>query len=149
FLDGVEALPARQQHQIAELLGGDLMTHSFFATRSPGVRAPYGEPDYVPFFFHEPVTGHDLAALIRRHNNLPFVVEHTHSGVAVRVDPGKFSAHILQHMDGNSSFAEIFSRVRAEPELRASPPTDQALFGGFRAFFDLLNAIDRLLLRHS
>ena len=148
FLSSVQALPPRQQHEIAELLVGNLITHSFYATRSPATRAPYGDADYVPFFFHEPVTGSDLSALIRHHNSLPFVVNHEHTGVAVRVDPGKFSAYILPHVDGRRSFGEIFSRVRAEPELRASPPSDGELFRDFHAFYDLLAAIDRVLLRH-
>ena len=147
FLNVTRQLPPRQQYAIAELLAGNLVTHSFFATRK-AARAPYGEIDYVPFFFHEPVTGAELAALIRHHGSKPFRIDHAHTGVSAQVDPGKFGASIVQHIDGKRHFGEIFARVRAEPGFQAAPPADDELFRDFRAFFDFMNAIDRLLLRH-
>jgi hypothetical protein len=42
---------------------------------------------------------------------------------------------------------EVFARVRAEPALQAAAPTDDALFEDFREIYEILNAIERLLLR--
>jgi hypothetical protein len=39
--------------------------------------------------------------------------------------------------------------VRARAEHGGSPPTDAELFEDFRGLYELLNAIDRLLLRHG
>jgi 2-polyprenyl-3-methyl-5-hydroxy-6-metoxy-1,4-benzoquinol methylase len=148
FLDTVRALPLRQQQQIAELLRGDLITHTFYVTRGPQCKAPYGDIDYVPFFFNEPVTGPDLSGMVRNEKNRPFVLSHQYTGVTVQFDPGKYSADILQHIDGKRCFAEIFVRVRAEPQWQASPPGDEELFRDFRPFYDVLTAIERMLLRH-
>ena len=148
FLTEVLTFPPAQRHAIAELLGGSLVTHSFFATRSPQTVAPYGDADYVPFFYHEPLTGPELAALILHHQCRPFVVDHAHTGLSIRLDPGRFGEHILRRLDGTRSFGEIFSLVRAAPEWRAAPPQDDELFRDFRGFFNAMSAIDRLLLRH-
>jgi SAM-dependent methyltransferase len=141
-------LSTRQQHAIAELLSGNLIHHTFYAMRRPGTRAPYGDRDYVPFLFHEPVTGRDLAALVRRHHSAPFVINHSHTGVVVRIDPGKYGANILDHLDGSRTFGEIFAMVRQEISSSGSVPDDDQLFRDFQPLFDFLTAIDRLLLRH-
>lgn len=148
FLAAVAALPAPRQHAIAELLRGDLIMHTFYALPSAACVAPYGDPQYVPFLFHDPVTGADLAQLVRQHGHKPFLMAHQHSGIATNVDPGRYAAAILKHVDGRRSFGQIFSLARSEPELRGKSCSDAELFADFRAFFDVLRAIDVMLLRH-
>lgn len=144
----IAAMPERRQQAIAELWSGRIQTHSFYATRRPAV-ARYGDPDLVPVLFHEPVTGRELAQVFGRSRGQPFVLDHQWSGVSVRVDPGPHAPAILERIDGKRSFGEIFAQVRQMPALRAAPPDDAALFEGFRDAFEMLNAIDRLLLVHK
>ena len=144
----VDALPLRRQQEIAELLSGSIKMHVFYATAGAGTKAPYGDPDYVPFFFHEPVTGAELYDLITRHHDRPFVLHHSFSGITTRVDPGRFAKYVLRHIDGKRTFRQIFERVRAEPACAAAAPGDDELFADFAGFFGVLHAIDRLLLRH-
>lgn len=148
ILAKIRALPLERQQAIAELLGGDIKTHSFYTTEGRRV-APYGDADYVPFLFHEPVTGAELAEVFARSKGRPFALEHSHSGVSVTVAPGRFAPAILRRIDGRRSFREIFEDVRADPAFRAEAPGDAALFEDFRASFEVLSAIDRLLLRHA
>ncbi len=42
-------LPLRQQYEMAELMGGSIITHSLYLTRDAACTAPYGDPEYVPF----------------------------------------------------------------------------------------------------
>ena len=144
----IDKLPVRMQHELAELLVGNIKMHVFYATSEKNAKAPYGDVDYVPFFFHEPVTGKELFDLVTRHQDRPFMLEHSLSGISARLDPGRFGKFVLKHVDGARTFREIFELVRAEPTLAASAPTDEDLFADFAPLFELLNAIDRLLLRH-
>ncbi|MGH8712872.1 MAG: class I SAM-dependent methyltransferase [Casimicrobiaceae bacterium] len=144
----VDALPLRRQHEIAELLSGSIKMHVFYAAGASGTKAPYGDPDCVPFFFHEPVSGAELFNLITRHHDQPFVLNHSFSGVTTRVDPGRFAKYVLKHVDGKRTFRQIFDLVRAEPACAASSPADYELFADFAGFFGVLHALDRLLLRH-
>jgi hypothetical protein len=144
----VDALPLRRRQAIAELYSGSIKMHVFYATAGNGTKAPYGDPDYVPFFFHEPVTGTELAELITRHHDRPFVLSHSFSGITTRVDPGRFVKYVLKHIDGTRTFGQIFERVRAEPACAGSAPADDELFADFAQFFGVLHGIDRLLLRH-
>ena len=147
LLQQLRRLPMRRQHEIAELFGGTLQTHSFFAARQPGRAARYGDAELVPFFFHEPVTGPEIARVFKSHQGKPFVLNHVHTGVAVTVTHGRWRRSILEHMDGIRTWKEIFARVRAEPALKAEAPADEALFEDFREIYEILNAIERLLLR--
>ena len=149
YLSAVCALPERRQHEIAELLSGDLITHSFYVTRTDDTEAAYADAECVPCFYHEPLDGAALATLIRQHQSKPFVVNHSHTRIAVQVDPGKYSAYVLPLIDGKRSFREIFALLRAQPQFKAAPPTDEDLFRDLQSFFQFLRAIDRVLLRHS
>ena len=141
-------LPIRQRYEMAELMIGNLITHSLYATHSADCTAPYGDAQYIPFFYHEPLTGELAAQVFDTNRGKPFMLHHQHSGVSVTVDPGRYGAKILALIDGQKSFADIFARFRADWHGQAAAPDDAALFADFKDTYDTLNALERLLLRH-
>lgn len=143
LLAAARALPLREQQAIAELIGGDIITHSLFAMRAADSVAPYGDAAYVPFFANEPVTGADLVRLIDAHGNQSFALRHAQSGLLRELDPGRFVKRIFAQLDGTRTFGEIFARVRGA----AAAPTDAELFAEFRPWFEALESVERLLLR--
>ena len=142
------ALPRRRQYEIAELLIGSIITHSLYVTRSAACTAPYGDADYVPLFFHEPLTGEIAAQVFGSQGGQPFVLNHQHSGMAFKVNPGRYGPQILRLIDGEKSFANIFDAFRAAWKGQAAAPDNAALFADFADCYEALNALDRLLLRH-
>jgi SAM-dependent methyltransferase len=146
-LERVLALPLRRRQAFAELFSGTLQTHSFFATRGSAV-APYGDPEFVPFFFHEPVTGPQLAQILASGRGQRVVLDHVHSGLRVAVSPGRHGPAILREIDGRASWGEIFAKLRSQGGHAGTPLTDAGYFEDFRPIYDVLNAIERLLLRH-
>ena len=141
-------LPLRQQYEMAELMGGNIITHSLYLTRDAACTAPYGDPDYVPFFYHEPLTGEIAAQVFGNSRGQPFMLRHQHSGVSVMVNPGKYGAKILGLIDGRRSFGEIFEQFRAAWQGKAAAPDNAVLFADFAESYETLNALERLLLRH-
>lgn len=142
------ALPRRQQYAMAELMIGSIITHSLYVTRSAASTAPYGDAQYIPFFFHEPLTGELAAQVFASNRGQPFVLNHRHSGMAFKVNPGRYGPQILRLIDGQKSFAEIFDEFRAGWKGQAEAPDNTALFADFADSYEALNALDRLLLRH-
>jgi SAM-dependent methyltransferase len=147
LLQDLAARPLRERQAVAELLGGTLITHSLYATRGADRVARYGDPDMVPFFCNEPVTGPELSAMIHRSTVRPLVINHAHTGFAFELEPGQYGKFVLKYVDGQRSFAEIFALVRTEDKFRRAPPDDAALFADFEPIYRAFNAIDRLLLR--
>ncbi len=141
-------LPRRKQYEMAELMAGTLITHSLYVTRNDRCKAPYGDPEYVPFFYHEPLTGELAAQVFGSNKGQPFMLRHQHSGASVMVNPGKYGAKILALIDGEKTFGEIFDQFRAAWQGKAAAPDNAVLFGDFAESFDVLSALDRLLLRH-
>ncbi len=141
-------LPLRQQYEMAELMIGDIITHSLYLTRDAQCAAPYGDAAYIPFFYHEPLTGEIAAQVFDTNRGEPFMLTHQHSGVSVMVNPGRYSARILRLIDGQKSFGEIFDQFRAGWQGQAAAPDNAALFADFAESYDTLNALERLLLRH-
>ena len=146
-LAAICAMPPRRQYQIAELFNGRVQTHSFYLTRNASCKAVYGDPDCIPFLFHEPVTGPELADVFARSKGQPFILDHAHTGVSITINPGKFGPAILRHIDGQNSFRKIFNLVRRDAAFRTMAPRDEVLFANFREIYETLNALERLLLR--
>jgi ubiquinone/menaquinone biosynthesis C-methylase UbiE len=142
------AMAARDRQAMSELLVGDLTRHLFYLTRVPAATAPYGDVDYVPFFFHENLSAAGLAGMFAAKDK-PTILRHQFLGLTAAVDAGRYSGHIFGFIDGQRSFRQIFDLVRAHPANRTAPPDDATLFADFKASFDLLNAIERLLLRRA
>ncbi len=147
-LGRIRQLPLRQQYAIAELLGGNLITHSLYLTRSAACTAAYGDPDMVPFYFHEPLTGAVAEQVFGASRGQPFRLNHQHSGVSMMVNPGRYGAKLLGLIDGKRSFGEIFDVFRAGWQGKAAAPDNAVLFADLAEAYETLNALDRVLLRH-
>lgn len=141
-------LSRRQQYEIAELISGNIIYHVLYLNRSEGCTAPYGDASYIPFFYHEPLTGDIAEQVFSVNRGQPFLLKHQHSGSAFMVNPGKYGPKILRLIDGRRSFGEIFDQFRANWTGKAAAPNNTALFDDFAESFDALNALDRLLLKH-
>lgn len=146
-LAAIRAMPLRKQYEIAELFHGRVQMHSFYVTRSAACKAVYGDPACIPFLFHEPVSGPELAEVFARSGGRPFVLDHAHTGVSITINPGRFGPAILRHIDGQNSFRKIFTLVRREPAFRTLAPKDDMLFADFREIYETLNSLERMLLR--
>jgi hypothetical protein len=115
---------------------GNIITHSLYLTRDASCTAPYGDAAYIPFFYHEPLTGEIAAQVFDSNHGQPFMLTHQHSGVSVRVNPGKYGATILRQIDGQKSFGEIFEKLRADWHGQAAAPDNQALFADFAESYE-------------
>lgn len=141
-------MPRRRQHEMAELMIGNIVTHSFYLTPDANCAAPYGDASYVPFYYHERLTGDVLARVFASNGGRPFLLQHQHSSVSITVDPGKYGARIVRLIDGQRSFDEIFNQIRASITGSATSPDNTALFADFAESYEVLNALERLLLTH-
>lgn len=150
----IAAKTQREQEALAELIGGDLVLHAFFATRNSDSQAPYEELDYIPFFLREahPASGPGLAGVIDSHRCEPFLLTHDQSGLRREMRPTTSVRHIFQAMDGHRTWREIFDIVRSQEaaaprKTEEADELDQRLFAEFAPWYEVLRAIERLLLR--
>jgi SAM-dependent methyltransferase len=148
-LGAIRQMPLRRQYEIAELLGGSIITHSLYLTRGASRTAAYGDPEMVPFYFHEPLTGAVAEQVFSTNRGQPFRLNHQHAGVSMMVNPGKYGAKLLGLIDGKRSFGEIFELFRTGWHGKAAAPGNEALFADLAESYETLNALDRLLLRHG
>lgn len=138
----------REQYEMAELLGGNIITHSLYLTRGASRTAAYGDAAMVPFYFHEPLTGAVAEQVFSTNRGQPFRLNHQHSGVSMLVNPGRYGAKLLGLIDGQRSFGEIFDLFRAGWQGQAAAPDNAALFADLAESYETLNALERLLLKH-
>lgn len=142
-------LPLRESQAVAELMRGDIITHTFYATRKVDTVAPYGDADLVPMFANDRLDGAGMVALIGSKGDAPFELTHRVSGLAERLDPGPWVKEIFRAMDERSSFAQIFDAVRRAPGIAggAHLPSNADLFAEFAPWYRALNRIERMVLR--
>lgn len=142
------AMSQRARYAMSELLIGDLICHTLYLTPGAAAEAPYGDAEYIPFFFHEALSGPALEAMFTPKDGKPVVLRHDFLGMTALVEAGNYSARIFRHLDGKRTFQQIFDLVRADAALAGAAPDNVTLFDDFRPAYEALNAIERLLLRH-
>lgn len=142
------AMSERARHAMSELLIGDITRHTMYLTPGAAARAPYGQADFIPFYFHEPLDPKALAQMFAPKNGAPTMLAHPHLRLTAAVDAGLYAGRVLGLVDGKRSFGQIFDLVRAGLAGGGPLPDNAALFADFAPVYGLLNAIERLLLRH-
>jgi len=138
----VSTLPRPQQQAIAEAMHCMLTCHGFYAAPAAAGRiASPDDLDMVPFFLYfDPA---DLAQHFRGAAGRECGLSYRKS--AVRFNVGKKSADLVAGIDGSRSLGELFELVRS---TSASTVSQSELMEDFMAFFEPLNSLDVLLLRH-
>ena len=142
------SMPLRDRQAMSELLMGDLTRHVLYLT-PPDASAVYGDARLAPFYFHEPLDSKALASMFAFKNGKPTVLRHEFIGLTATVATGPFTGRVFSYIDGKRSFQQIFDLVRAGLRVNgvSALPDNDTLFADFRPAYDVLNAIERLLLR--
>jgi 2-polyprenyl-3-methyl-5-hydroxy-6-metoxy-1,4-benzoquinol methylase len=140
--DHIRAMPRPRQQAIAEAVCCVLTCHGFYAApkRAGRVASP-DDPDMVPFFLY--IDAADLAQHFRDATDWEVGLEYRSHTVQFKV--GKYSADLLAGIDGSRSIGELFELVRRQS---GETVTDPELQQHFMAFYQPLNDLDTLLLRH-
>ena len=138
----VAKLPRPKQQAIAEAINCMITCHSFYAapTAAGRVAAP-NDLEMVPFFLY--FDSSNLARHFRDTTGRECAINYRHS--TVRFDPGRFSADLVAGIDGSRCLGEIFEMVRKKTGGQLPP---QQLWRDFMAFYQPLNSLDIILLRH-
>jgi len=140
--DHVASLPRPRQQAIAEAINCTLNCHGFYAApKATGRIAPPNDPEMVPFFLY--FDPRDLAQHF--HNADGRECGLNYRGSSVHFEVGKHSADLVAGIDGTRCLGELFDMV-AEASGGAVTPAE--LFPHFMAFYQPLNSLDILLLRH-
>jgi len=138
----VAKLPRPQQQAIAEAINCMITCHSFYAAPAMAGRiAAPNDPDMVPFFLY--FDSVDLAQDLRDAGNRECAITYRHS--TVRFEPGRFSADLVAEIDGSRCIEELFQAVREKTGQKVS---QQQLWQDLMAFYQPLNNLDIILLRH-
>lgn len=138
----VSTLSRPKQQAIAEAINCMITCHSFYA--APGaagrIAMPNG-PEMVPYFLY--FDSSNLAQHFRSAQGRECAVNYRHS--TVRFDLGKYSADLVAGIDGSRCLGELFQMVR---EGSGADVTQEQLWQDFMAFYQPLNSLDVILLRH-
>jgi len=136
----VSSLPRPQQQAIAEAMSCLITCHGFYAAPAAAGRiASPTDLEMVPFFLR--FDPEDLIVHFRGADGRECGLNYRQG--TVRFNVGNNSADLLAAIDGKRSLAEIFEMLQRERRV-----TQAQLMEDFTAFFEPLNSLDVLLLRH-
>ena len=138
----VATLPRSRRQAIGEAIACTITCHAFYAApRATGRVATPEDPDMVPFFLY--FAPGNLAEHVRNARGRPCGIDYR--GCPVHLEVGRYSADLIERIDGERTIGEIFATVRRDVDGEA---TDDRLTAEFRGFYEPLNGLDVLLLRH-
>lgn len=138
----VATLPRPRQQAIAEAMNCMLTCHGFYA--APEALGRIAQPDdfdMVPFFLY--FEAGELSEYFRGAAGRECVLSYRRSTVHFSV--GRHSADLVAGIDGARTIGELIDSTRA---LAGDSVTESDLWRDFMAFFQPLNGLDILLLRH-
>ena len=142
FRSHVATLSRSKQQAIAEAISCMITCHSFYAapTAAGRIAAP-NDLDMVPFFLY--FDSSNLARHFHDAAGRECAINYRHS--TVRFEPGRFSAELAAGIDGSRCIGELFEMVREKTGEQLPQPR---LWQDFMAFYQPLNSLDVILLRH-
>jgi len=138
----VSKLPRPQQQAVAEAMSCMITCHGFYAApKAAGRIASPDDLDMVPFFlyFDPGILAQHFRAAAGRQCGLNY------RRSAVQFEVGKYSADLVAGIDGSRSIGELFDTVYRKS---GGGVTQSELRQDFMAFYEPLNRLDILLLRH-
>ena len=138
----IARMPLARQQAIAEAMNCVITCHGFYAApRAAGRVALPDDPDMVPFFLD--LDPSELARHFRDAVGRECRLDYRRNTIQFRVTP--YSAELVAGIDGMRSIGELMERVR---RARGDGISHEELMAGFMAFYQPLNTLDALLLRH-
>jgi len=138
----VSTLSRPKQQAIAEAINCMITCHAFYATPTAADRiAAPNNPEMVPYFLY--FDSSNLAQHFRSAPGAECAVNYRHS--TVRFDLGQYSADLAEGIDGSRCLGELFEMVQEKSTEQVS---QQQLWQDFMAFYQPLNSLDVILLRH-
>ena len=138
----IATLPRAKQQAIAEAVNCMITCHAFYASPTAAGRvATPDDPDMVPFFLY--FDSGNLGQHFRDAAGRECAISYRHS--TVRFEPGRYSAELVEAIDGSRSIGEMFDLVRKR--IGVQLPREE-LWRDFMAFYQPLNSLDVILLRH-
>ncbi len=138
----VATLSRPKQQAIAEAINCMITCHSFYAAPAAAGRiAAPNDLDMVPFFLY--FDSSNLAQHFHDAAGRECAINYRHS--TVRFEPGRFSAELVAGIDGSRCIGELFEMVREKSGEQLPQPR---LWQDFMAFYQPLNSLDVILLRH-
>lgn len=142
LLEHIRTLPPRRQQAIAEAVSCVQTCHCFYAApKAQGRVASPMDADMVPFFLY--LDGSALVGASQQAVGAEIDLDYRANTVQLRIE--EHTARLLAGIDGSRTMGEIFEQVRRESGGKVA---DQTLLSQFLAFYEPLNMLDTLLLRH-
>jgi SAM-dependent methyltransferase len=146
LLERVRARDLRTQRAVAELMTGRLIKHDFYVAATADTVASPDDLDNVPFLTggFKAESSRALAAQVRQAPRAP--VEINAQIYRYSFQPGRHTAAIFDHLDGERSLGEIYAAVRGA--TGAGGPSDADLAADFAPVYARMVFGGHLLLRH-
>lgn len=149
LLSIVGGLPVHEQQAVAELLCGNIKTHTFYTSANTDTVADLTDRENVPYYTFRFASGEQLYSALSTGRASPIRIQYSPSASPVLITPGKWTGYLLRYIDGKRSIREIFDCVReAEPGAGSAPPPETELMASVREIYTNLNSAELMLLRH-
>ena len=151
----IHSFPPPKQQAIAELLGGNISLHSFYASKRQQTVAQIDVMDNVPFFLSCHKQGHNIYSayageevynFMQANPDEPLICVQP-SNVPIRIDPTPYTQYLLRHVDGKKSIAEIVDLALDDINHTDQTINKIQLQEEFFRIYHICNDFDWMLLR--
>jgi 2-polyprenyl-3-methyl-5-hydroxy-6-metoxy-1,4-benzoquinol methylase len=145
LLSSVRRLDIRGRQSAAELLNGQILTHTVYVSKQAVLPASIDNLDFVPCLsINFPEDAYDVFYHVAR--KATGTITMGPPGQQISFPKTRHAEVLIKHMDGNRSTKEIFDKVMRSVS-HGKKPTYPQLLDEMRAIFLAMNIHDWMLLR--
>ena len=148
LLAEMRKLPLETQQQLAELMNGKIIKHTFHAVRKTVPLPSIENPEMVPFMrdTFQAFAYEDTRELIALSNDV--VTFHPkEEPMAAHFPKTRHLGLFMKYFDGQRTMGELMQLVKNS--ITENKPSDQELLQEFSIFYNALNEYNWILLRHK
>lgn len=147
LLAEVYKLPLKKQQQVAELMNGKIIKHTFHAVRKTVPLPSIENADMVPFLKDSfpPFIYEDLLDLVAQ-SDRTVVMQPKGEKIIVHFPKTPHLSLLIKYFDGKRSMGELMQLVK---DAAADTPTDRELLREFGIFYNVLHEYNWIFLRHK
>lgn len=151
-LPHVQQLSVPEKQALAELMTGDIIMHCLYAAKRQTPKPSCRDEAMMPFMAYALgayMSYAELFQLVRDSQSEAVKVRHPRINNMVTVKKRRFTADLLEAMDGNKTVGSMLHEVLQRHGLSADPEARRQMLDDWELLFTQLNMHDWLLLRHE
>lgn len=147
FRDLVSQLPVEQQQAIAELMNGNIKTHTFYVSKQKNTLADHMDFNLVPFYSFTFAPPEALFNDFSKNPTKALEINLGNKIGSLKLEQAAYTRHILRYLNGMRSLGEIVQCIKDDFVTDSEVFNENEMLADYNALFEKFNLYELIFMR--